>query len=564
MRPGRRHGVRPGRRGAAGCLAARYHRGERHGHRVERPDADAAQGRVALLVRQVDDAEDRPVVLPERQEPLGDGQCGRPAPALRPVAVDEIGAARRPRRPSLRPARRSPARRSRSTGRTSPARCPAARAMSMTLTDRHGVVVSSSTVASSSFCRVARPRSPGTRPSVVVCKSSATDPTDAKSSLAPCPILGPPPKGAAGPGPGGWPPGSSPMTRHWPPSSGRCERPSSSRPPLRSPSPRRTRTSSCSRRSARSRCCSSSTSPAARWRSSARSVRSSPAGRVFIVARHALLGPTGRGRADDGRRRLRGPLRRRAQPARQRRDDRSATDVRPADRRRRPPRRDPRPVGRLAARRRPGRAGDPPRLAAPVPRRPPAPSGVDRPGARHAGRGPCRRAGGPGRARRGRDRADRAPPPVRVDDVPADRRRAWRDRLGQAGRPDGMGGDERGPRPPADDCPRAPGRPGDQPGSRRRARGRGRPDLRPPRLPGPRRRASPTGWPRRSPRSRPPATTASTPRSSASSTGAAEERATDALAHAVPVGAERLEGSSAASSRTGSSGRSTRRSAPGP
>ena len=75
--------------------------------------------------------------------------------------------------------------------------------MSITLTDRHGVVVSSSTVASSSFCRVARPRSPGTRPSVVVCKSSATDPTDAKSSLARCLILGRPRKGAARPGPGG-------------------------------------------------------------------------------------------------------------------------------------------------------------------------------------------------------------------------------------------------------------------------------------------------------------------------------------------------------------------------
>jgi hypothetical protein len=40
--------------------------------------------------------------------------------------------------------------------------------MSITFTDRQGVLVNSSTVASNSRWRVARPRCPGTRPSVVV------------------------------------------------------------------------------------------------------------------------------------------------------------------------------------------------------------------------------------------------------------------------------------------------------------------------------------------------------------------------------------------------------------
>lgn len=58
--------------------------------------------------------------------------------------------------------------------------------MSMTLTDRHGVVVSSSTVASSSRWRVARPRCPGTRPSVVTASAgSEGESTSSKSSLAP-------------------------------------------------------------------------------------------------------------------------------------------------------------------------------------------------------------------------------------------------------------------------------------------------------------------------------------------------------------------------------------------
>src|SRR6185437_6349207 len=60
--------------------------------------------------------------------------------------------------------------------------------MSMTFTDRHGVVVSRSTVASSSRCRVARPRWPGTRPSVVTGPSPASDPAAsdrAASDMAP-------------------------------------------------------------------------------------------------------------------------------------------------------------------------------------------------------------------------------------------------------------------------------------------------------------------------------------------------------------------------------------------
>lgn len=63
---------------------------------------------------------------------------------------------------------------------------PARRAMSITLTERQGVVVSSSTVASSSRCRVARPRCPGTRPSVVTasdCSEGTGESTSAKSSL---------------------------------------------------------------------------------------------------------------------------------------------------------------------------------------------------------------------------------------------------------------------------------------------------------------------------------------------------------------------------------------------
>ena len=46
--------------------------------------------------------------------------------------------------------------------------------MSMTLIERHGVATSSSAVHSSSRCRVARPRRPGTRPSVVAISSGSS------------------------------------------------------------------------------------------------------------------------------------------------------------------------------------------------------------------------------------------------------------------------------------------------------------------------------------------------------------------------------------------------------
>lgn len=57
--------------------------------------------------------------------------------------------------------------------------------MSITLTDRHGVVVKSSTVAWRRRWRVARPRCPGTRPSVVTASAgSEGESTGTKSSLA--------------------------------------------------------------------------------------------------------------------------------------------------------------------------------------------------------------------------------------------------------------------------------------------------------------------------------------------------------------------------------------------
>ncbi len=73
--------------------------------------------------------------------------------------------------------------------------------MSVTLTERHDVVASSSTVASSRRWRVWRPRSPGTRPSVVATCSASTYELRSTTLLGPdmtAQRIGPAPEAAGG------------------------------------------------------------------------------------------------------------------------------------------------------------------------------------------------------------------------------------------------------------------------------------------------------------------------------------------------------------------------------